>query len=115
MARQYKKILKKIQPKEKSSKPKEKPEKIGNDYILLAVLVITMLFMLIGWEFFTNLNRGLYVALTASLLTTYIRRHAKLNEKQNYWMEKASQASMGIAIILFAIVAYFQYFGESAE
>ena len=114
MARQYKKILKKIQPKDKS-KPKEKPEKIGKDYVLIIVLAITIVFMMLGWQYFTNLNRGLYVALAASLLTTYIRRHANLNEKQNYWIEKASQVSMGIAIVLFAIVAYYQYTGEPTE
>lgn len=115
MARQYKKIVKKIQPKDKSSKPKEKPEKIGKDYILIIVMAITFVFMLLGWSYFTNLNRGLYVALLASLVTTYIRRHANLNEKQNYWLEKASQVSMGIAIVLFAIVAYYQHFGEPTE
>ena len=70
MARQYKKILKKIQPKDKTKKPKEKPEKIGKDYVLIIVLVITILFMAIGWPYFSNINRGLYVALTASLLST---------------------------------------------
>ena len=61
---------------------------------------------------FTYINRGLYVALTASLLATYIRRHAKLTEKQDYWVEKASQVAMGVAIVLFGIVAYQQYFSE---
>lgn len=112
MARQSKKILKKIQPKDKTNKPKEKPEKIGKDYVLIVVLVITILFMGIGWSYFSNINRGLYVALTASLLSTYIRRHAKLTEKQDYWVEKASQVSMGVAIVLFGIVAYQQYFSE---
>lgn len=112
MARQYKKILKKIQPKDKTKKPKEKPEKIGKDYVLIVVLVITILFMAIGWSYFSNINRGLYVALTASLLATYIRRHVKLTERQDYWVEKASQVAMGVAIVLFGIVAYQQYFSE---
>ena len=112
MARQYKKILKKIQPKDKNTKPKEKPEKIGKDYILIIVLSITIVFMMLGWSYFSNLNRGLYVALTLSLATTYIRRHVKLTEKQDYWCEKASQVSMGAAIILFAFVAYYQYTAE---
>ena len=112
MARQYKKILKKIQPKDKDKKPKEKPEKIGKDYVLIIVLTVTILFMAIGWSYFTYINRGLYVALTASLLATYIRRHVKLTEKQDYWVEKASQVAMGVAIVLFGIVAYQQYFSE---
>ena len=112
MARQYKKILKKIQPKEPQKPTRPKPEKGKKDYILIIVLVVTILFMLIGWSYFSNLNRGLYAALTASLLTTYIRRHVDLTDKQDYWVEKASQVSMGIAIVLFGIVAYQQHFAD---
>ena len=112
MARQYKKILKKIQPKEQPKSNRPKPEKGKKDYILIIVLVVTILFMLIGWSYFSNLNRGLYAALTMSLLTTYIRRHADLTDKQDYWVEKASQVPMGIAIVLFGIVAYQQHFAD---
>ncbi len=112
MARQYKKILKKIQPKDKTTKPKVKPEKIGKDYILIIVLAVTFLFMLVGWSYFDNLTRGLYAALAMSLLTTYVRRHANLNERQYYWAEKASQFSMGIAIVLFGILAYQNHFAD---
>lgn len=110
MARLSKKILKKIQPKE--TKPKEKPEKVGKDYLLIIILSLTIVFTLVGWPYFDNINRGLYVALTLALLTTYIRRHAKLSEKQNYWMEKASQVSIGAAIALFAVLAYYQHFSD---
>ena len=37
MARQTKKILKKIKPKEKNSEAK-KPEKVGKDYLLIFIL-----------------------------------------------------------------------------
>ena len=110
MARQYKKILKKIKPKDK--KTVEKPEKVGKDYILIVITAVTATFMLVGWEYFNNLNRALYVALTASLVTTYIRRHAKLTDEQSIWVERASRFSMGAAVILFGVVAYYQYFGE---
>ena len=110
MARLSKKILKKIQPKE--TKPKEKPEKVGKDYVLIVVLALTIVFMIVGWSYFDNLNRGLYAALTLALFTTYIRRHAKLNDKQNYWLEKASQVSIGAAIALFAVLAYYQHFSD---
>lgn len=110
MARQYKKILKKIKPKE--DKPKEKPEKVGKDYILIIVFSITFFFMVIGWSYFEPLNRGLYLALTVALGTTYLRRHLKLSEKQNFWVEKISQISIGIAIVLFAILAYYQHFAD---
>lgn len=110
MARQYKKILKKIKPKDK--KPPEKPEKIGKDYILIVITAVTATFMLVGWEYFNYLNRALYVALTASLVTTYVKRHAKLTDDQIYWVDKASKVSMGAAVVLFGVVAYYQYFGE---
>lgn len=112
MARQYKKILKKLQPKETPKPTRERPKNVGKDYVLIAVIAVTIVFMSIGWSYFDNLNRGLYGALLASLLTTYIRRHAKLNDKQDYWVEKASQVSMGIAIVLFAIVAYYYHFAD---
>ena len=110
MARQYKKILKKIKPKE--DKPKEKPEKIGKDYILIIVFSITFFFMVIGWTYFEPLNRGLYLALTIALGTTYIRRHMELGEKSKFWVEKISQIAIGIAIVLFAILAYYQHFSD---
>lgn len=110
MSTKYRKILKKLKPKE--NKPKEKPEKIGKDYFLIVILMITIVFMILGWPYFTNLNRGLYLTLTLALSTTYIRRHAKLTEKQNYWVEKVSQVSIGLSIVFFAILAYYQYFGD---
>ena len=110
MSTKYRKILKKLQPKEK--KPKEKPEKVGKDYFLIVIMMVTIVFMILGWPYFEPLNRGLYVTLTLALLTTYIRRHAKLTEKQDYWVEKVSQLSIGLSIVFFAILAYYQHFAD---
>ena len=107
MARQYKKILKKIQPKKsKVDKPEEKPSK---DYLLVAVLALTIVFMVIGWSNFTNINRGLYLALTVSLSSTYIRRHYKLNPTYDMWVERAGYVGMALAIVLFIAVIVTQY------
>ena len=110
MSTKYRKILKKLQPKEK--KQKEKPEKVGKDYFLIVIMMVTIVFMILGWPYFEPLNRGLYVTLTLALVTTYIRRHAKLTEKQDYWIEKVSQISIGISIVFFAILAYYQHFAD---
>ncbi len=112
MARQSKKIAKKIQPKKKAETENKQPpkEKVGKDYLLIFVLALTIVFLLVGWENFTALNRGLYVALLISLSTTYARRHYNFNEVQDMWIERAGYASMILAIIFFALVVYNQYF-----
>lgn len=111
MARQSKKIAKKIQPK-KQAEPenKKKPEKVGKDYLLIGVLALTIVFLLVGWSNFTPLNRGLYIALLVSLSTTYARRHYNFTEKQELWLERAGMIAMGCAIVLFGFVVYQQYF-----
>ena len=110
MARQSKKIAKKIQPKKKAEPENKKPEKVGKDYLLIIVLSLTLVFLIFGWENFTALNRGLYLALLASLSTTYARRHYNFTEVQDMWLERAGYAAMILAIVFFALVVYQQYF-----
>ena len=109
MARQYKKILKKIAPKKKAATTEKKPEKVGKDYVLLAIMTFTIMVMIFGWGNFDNYNRALYVLLSASLAITYAKRHAKLNEVQEMWLDRVGYVTMGVAIILFAAVVYMQY------
>jgi len=110
MARQSKKIAKKIQPKKKAEPENKKPEKVGKDYLLIFVLALTIVFLIVGWENFTALNRGLYIALLVSLSTTYARRHYNFSEVQDMWIERAGYAAMFLAIVFFALVVYQQYF-----
>ncbi len=111
MARQTKKIAKRIQPKKKAEpENKKKPEKVGKDYLLIAVLALTIVFLLVGWQNFTALNRGLYLALLVSLSTTYARRHYNFTDTQDLWIERVGMVSMGMAIVLFVFVVYQQYF-----
>ena len=106
MARQSKKIAKKIQPKKKAEPENKKPEKVGKDYLLIIVLALTIVFLLVGWSNFTPLNRGLYIALLVSLSTTYARRHYNFTDTQDLWLERAGMIAMGCAIVLFAFVVY---------
>lgn len=111
MARQSKKIAKKIQPKKKAESENKPPEKkVGKDYLLIGVLALTIVFLIFGWANFTALNRGLYLALLASLSTTYARRHYNFTEVQDKWLERIGLAAMILAIIMFALVVYNQYF-----
>lgn len=111
MARQSKKIAKKIQPKKKAEVENKPPEKkVGKDYLLITVLALTIVFLLVGWSSFTILNRGLYLALLVSLSTTYARRHYNLTPTQDLWAERGGIVSMAIALALFAFVIYQQYF-----
>ena len=110
MARQSKKIAKKIQPKKKSSAESKQPEKkVGKDYLLIIVIALTIVFLIAGWTNFAWADRGLYIALLVSLSTTYARRHYKLTETQDLWVERAGYVAMGIAIVLFAFVVYMRY------
>lgn len=111
MARQSKKIAKKIQPKKKSAAESKPPkEKVGKDYLLIIVLSLTLVFLLVGWPNFTPADRGLYIALLVSLSTTYARRHYNFTDVQDLWLERAGYAAMIMAIVLFALVVYQRYF-----
>lgn len=112
MARQSKKIAKKLQPKKKVESENKQPvkEKVGKDYLLIGVLALTIVFLIVGWQNFTFTNRALYIALLVSLSSTYARRHYNFTEKQDLWIERAGVIAMGAAIVLFAFVVYQQYF-----
>ena len=111
MARQSKKIAKKLKPKQQVEEQNKQPEKkVGKDYLLIIVFALTLVFLIVGWSNFTPLNRALYVALAVSLGSTYARRHYNLTPTQDLWVERAGFASMTIAIVCFAAVVYFQYF-----
>ena len=112
MARQSKKIAKKLQPKKKVESENKQPvkEKVGKDYLLISVLALTIVFLIVGWQNFTFTNRALYIALLVSLSSTYARRHYNFTETQDLWIERAGVIAMGAAIVLFAFVVYQQYF-----
>ena len=102
MAKQYKKILKKIHPKKKS-------EKVGRDYLLLAVMGLTFMFMIVGWTNFTIVNKILYVALAVTLSATYARRHYNFTENQDTWAMRISYAAIAVATVAFVIEIYQQF------
>ena len=104
MANQYKKLQKKLYEKNKPDDKKQTP-KIGKDYPILILIGLTIFICFIGWGNLDNMNRAMYVLLLISLILTYVRRHAKL------YVERASAASIGLAIALFFIVLYYQFFG----
>lgn len=112
MARQSKKIAKKLQPKKKVESENKQPvkEKVGKDYLLIGVLALTIVFLIVSWQNFTFTNRALYLALLVSLSSTYARRHYNFTETQDLWIERAGVIAMGAAIVLFAFVVYQQYF-----
>ena len=113
MARQSKKIAKKLKPKQPTETQDKQPDKkVGKDYLLIIVFALTLVFLIVGWSNFSPLNRGLYLALAVSLSATYARRHYNLSPTQDLWVERAGFASMTVAIVCFAAVVYFQYFAS---
>lgn len=110
MARQSKKIAKKIKPKKSAEPENKKPAKVGRDYLLIIVMALTFVFLIVGWQSFTWMDRGLYLALAVSLSTTYARRHYNFTDTQDLWLERAGIVSMGAALVFFAFVVYYRYF-----
>lgn len=108
MAKQIRKIRKKIKPKENAIQPKKK-EKSWSDYILMAFLALTAVVMIIGWDEFTNMHRGLYLFLTITLGINFARRNYELTPEQDKLAERVSYVTMAIATALFALNIYFQY------
>ena len=107
MARQYKKILKKIKPKNVPAVQQEKP---GNDLLLLGIIVITLIVMAVGWDHFDDYNRALYMLLASSLILTYTSRHSKLSDRVQNFVGVASLVCMGLAAALFLVIVYNQFF-----
>ena len=110
MANQYKKLQKKLYEKNKPDDKKKEP-KVGKDYPILILIGLTISICFIGWGNLDNMNRATYLLLLVSLVLTYVRRHAKLSETKAIYVERASAASIGLAIALFFIVLYYQFFG----
>lgn len=112
MARQYKKILKKIKPKEKKSNTPKKNEKSWSYYLMAAFFALTGVVMVLGWDNFTNINRALYVFLTITLGINFARRTYELTPAQDLWAERTSYATIAIATVLFGLNIYTQHFSQ---
>ncbi len=109
MAKQYKKLRQKVHPKQKKETPAEQPP--GNDYLLIGIIIFTLVILAIGWQHLNGMNCAMYLFLLASLGLTYIRRHMNLSETQQVMAERAGLAAIGIAIALFFMICYEQFFG----
>ena len=107
MASIHRKISKKLNPKPKTTSPP--PEKVGKDYWLIGILVLTVIFMVGGWSHFDNINRGLYIALIVSLGSTYARRHAKVTPSQEELIERVGLGAMALATVLFIAEIYYKF------
>ncbi len=107
MAKQYKKLQNKIHPKTKE--PSSPKEKVGKDYFLIVMISFTVIVLTLGWSHLDDMNKAMYVLLTTSLCLTYTRRHFNLTDTQRVYIDRASFASIGLAVALFLIIAYYQY------
>lgn len=75
MATQMSKIKKKLQkPEEKVEESSLKP-KPGKDMMLIALICVTVLIMLLGYNDMSGMDIGLYSALLGSTLCLYFSRH----------------------------------------
>lgn len=108
MSKQYKKLQNKLHPKAVKQEPKAKE---GRDYLLLIMIGITFIVTFMGWEQFDNTNRAMYFLLTLSLTLTYLYRHAGFSDNIKAYVNAASLGSIGMAVALFLLNLYYQFFG----
>ena len=108
MSKQYKKLQNKLHPK---AVKQESQPKIGRDYLLLIMICFTFVIAMFGWEHFDNTNRAMYLLLTLSLTLTYLYRHAKVSDNVRAYLNSASLGAMGLAVAMFLISLYYQFFG----
>ena len=106
MAKQYRKLQRNLYKKPEQKRP---TEKIGKDYVLMAVTVFTLLITVAGWTSLDTLSRVMYTLLSVSLMLTYAKRHAQLDDQKQTIVERASLATMGLAVILFFVSLYFHF------
>ncbi|MDY6267563.1 MAG: hypothetical protein SPL39_01150 [Selenomonadaceae bacterium] len=107
MAKQYRKLQEKLYKKPEKKQAAE--PKIGKDYVLMAVTVFTLLVTVAGWTSLDNISRAMYSLLSVSLILTYAKRHAKLAENVQPLVERASLATMGLAVVLFFVSLYVHF------
>ncbi len=108
MSKQYKKLQNKLHPK---AVKQETQPKVGRDYFLLIMICFTLVVTLFGWQQFDNTNRAMYLLLTLSLTLTYLYRHANVSDNVRTYLNSASLGSMGLAVAMFLISLYYQFFG----
>lgn len=106
MAKQYRKLQKNLYKKPEQKKPMEK---IGKDYVLMAVTVFTVLVTFAGWTSLDNVSRAMYSLLSVSLILTYAKRHAKLDEQKQTLVERGSLITMALAVVLFFVSLYVHF------
>ena len=112
MAKQTRRILKKINtPKlEDEEIPEAQKHKQWENILLVAVICLTLFLLASGWDQIDNLNRGMYIALLVSLLLMYAQRRLDLSPTQLMWFNRFTFAAIGVSIVIFGFVCYFQYF-----
>ena len=106
MARQYKRILRKVSPAKPAPEKKKKP---GKDIFLLIVISFVFFVLIFGWGTFDLLNRAMYVLLLLSLCLVYAHKHADLEDSKLVWLDRLSFFSISASLALFLVICYFQY------
>ena len=114
MAKQTKKIQRHLtalnKDREQASEAKKGPPP-GKDYLLLAMIAITLVILTLAWQQFSMSNRAMYILMALALTCTYVRRHADLSDNMKLWVERTGYVSIGSAFGLFCLTLYYQIFG----
>jgi len=110
MARQYKRIQRKISPNLKKTGSNFKPKQ-SRDLMLIILICLTLVVLLMAWHNLDNLGISMYISLIISMLIVYANRHGDFNEKEHLWLSRLSLVSIVICLGLFAATTYFQFRG----
>ena len=112
MAKQYRKLRRKLKPRTAAPADKIQAQVKGKDYFLLGIIFFTMIVTTLGWKELDGINRLMYVLLTLALTLTYVRRQNKnLSERMKLFVERGSMLAIGLSLLLFIYNIYHQ-FGE---
>ena len=104
MAKQYRKIKRKLTPKQ--NEPAPAPKNKGKDWLLVSVIAFTAIVLVFGWPKFQMMDRAMYILLGLALVLTYVHKHVDLDENAMKWVDRVSLTSIAAAVCLFIGICY---------
>lgn len=108
MAKQTRKIKRKITPEEIKEENSLKPKE-GKDRMLLILIAVTALIMALGYETMDGLGMGMYSSMMGAMICLYLSRHGSFDEKVLKILHYASFVFIGFVMILMVCNFVFNF------
>lgn len=111
MARESKKIRRKVEPEYGKKKSDMKP-KAPKDRMLLVLIALTVFVMGMGYQNLDGVGLAMYAMLLVSMVVVYINRHSELSESTHRFLTWFSLATSIACIGLFGYSTYLNFFAK---